>query len=123
MERLTDTEVRHEVQQLESLLLEAIGRKTKYFRFPGGNCDQRTVAIVERMGYRVVHWAFPSGDPDRSFTPARLTAWVLSRARPGDVLIFHINGRGYSTSAALPGIVNALRDRGVTFVKLEDGGL
>jgi peptidoglycan/xylan/chitin deacetylase (PgdA/CDA1 family) len=72
------------------------------------------------MHYRVVHWTFASGDPDSSITPSRLTRWVLAKTRPGSILIFHINGRGWSTGRALPGIAAELRKRGYVFVKIED---
>jgi peptidoglycan-N-acetylglucosamine deacetylase len=123
MERLTPDEIRREVIALDDLMKNMIGKKTKYFRFPGGNYDGKTLEQVEGMNYRVVHWTFPSGDADKKVTPERLTKWVVDKAKPGDILIFHMNGRGYSTGDALPDIVSALRKKGIKFVKLEDGGL
>jgi peptidoglycan-N-acetylglucosamine deacetylase len=67
-----------------------------------------------------VHWTFPSGDPDKKVSAAKLTSWVLAKTRPGGILIFHINGRGYQTGSALPTIVKSLQDRGYRFVKLEE---
>lgn len=121
MERLTREEVVREVSDLDTQMQKMIGKRTKYFRFPGGNYDKRTLQFIEGMGYKVVHWAFPSGDPDRKVTAERLKGWVVSKTRPGNVLIFHINGRGHSTGEALPDIVQALRKKGIRFVKLEDG--
>jgi peptidoglycan/xylan/chitin deacetylase (PgdA/CDA1 family) len=72
------------------------------------------------MGYRVVHWSFASGDPAKDVTPQHLQDWVLSQTKPGAILIFHINGRGWSTAAALPAIVGALRQRGYRFTTLAD---
>ena len=123
MERLSADEVKKEVSDLEELMKKMTGKKTKYFRFPAGNYDAKTLKLVEDMNYKVVHWAFPSGDPDKKVTPAKLTSWVVSKAKPGNVLIFHINGRGYSTGGALPDIINGLHKKGIKFVKLEDGGL
>jgi peptidoglycan/xylan/chitin deacetylase (PgdA/CDA1 family) len=45
---------------------------------------------------------------------------VLAKTRPGSILIFHINGRGWSTAAALPDIVTELRRRGYRFTTLAD---
>jgi peptidoglycan-N-acetylglucosamine deacetylase len=123
MERLPDDDVRREVKGLDDLMMTMIGKRTKYFRFPGGNHDGRTLRIVEEMGYKVVHWSFPSGDPDRNVTPEKLTQWVTSKSRRGSVLVFHINGRGYSTGEALPMIIDSLRKKGLKFVKIDDGGL
>jgi peptidoglycan-N-acetylglucosamine deacetylase len=119
MERLGDDAVMREVVECEGLIAGIGGRKPLFFRFPAGNYDQKTLRIVEGLGYRVVHWSFASGDPDRSLSPQRLSAWVLGKARPGNILIFHINGRGYSTGEALPAIVEQLRRRGYRFVRLD----
>lgn len=119
MERLDDATVRREVLDTEALLQTITGRRTRYFRFPAGNYDERTLADVERLGYRVVHWSFASGDPVKSVTPEELSRWVLLKTRPGSILIFHINGRGWSTGRALPGIVAALRGRGYRFTRLD----
>lgn len=78
MERLGEKEVVREVVEAERLLATITGRKPFFFRFPAGNYDQRTLDLVEGLGYRVVHWSFASGDPDKGLTPKRLTAWVLA---------------------------------------------
>lgn len=119
MERIADDAVVREVIECERLLTEITGRKPQFFRFPAGNYDQKTLRIVEGLGYRVVHWSFASGDPDKRLDPQRLSRWVLGKARPGNILIFHINGRGYSTGEALPSIVGQLRARGYRFVRLD----
>ena len=119
MERLSDEAIVREVQECEALLTDIAGRKPLFFRFPAGNYDQRSLGLVESLGYRVVHWSFASGDPDKQLSPQRLSAWVLERARPGNILIFHVNGRGYSTGAALPQIVAELRNRDMQFVRLD----
>jgi peptidoglycan/xylan/chitin deacetylase (PgdA/CDA1 family) len=123
MERLSPDDVKKEVMALDDQMKKMIGKKTKYFRFPGGNYDAKTLKLIEDMNYKVVHWTFPSGDPDKHVTAPKLRSWVVSKARPGNVLIFHINGRGYSTGEALPQIVNDLRKKGIKFVKLEDAGI
>lgn len=119
MERLAEDAIVREVIECERLLTEITGRKPQFFRFPAGNYDQKTLRIVEGLGYRVVHWSFASGDPDKRLGPDRLSRWVLGRARPGNILIFHINGRGYGTGEALPAIVAQLRARGMRFVRLD----
>ena len=120
MERLPDSEIRRQIAANEQLLFDITGRRSRFFRFPAGHYDARSLAIAERMGYRVVHWSFASGDPAREMSAQRLTDWVLSQTRPGSILIFHINGRGWHTAESLPAIVAELRRRGYGFVTLED---
>ena len=102
MERLPDGDALREMD--DSFLADLTGRKTKFFRFPAGNCNSRTLALAEHS-FRVVHWSFPSGDFDTAMTPQELSRDVLARVRPGSILIFHINGNGHGTGKALPGIV------------------
>ncbi len=121
MEKLPDRKITDEVKRTEAIIFRITGRKTKFFRFPAGNCNAHSVKLVESLGYKVVHWTFASGDPDRNISPKQLIRWVLRNVTPDSILIFHINGRGYSTSRALPVIMKVLRNRGYRFVKLEDG--
>ena len=120
MENLNEQEITKEVLGGEELIVQATGKKPLFFRFPAGNHDQRSVKVVENLGYRVVHWTFASGDPSKGTTPARLVDWVLEKTRKGAILIFHINGRGYGTGEALPQIVQQLRQKGYRFVLLKD---
>ena len=117
MERLMDGDALKEMN--DSFLAGLTGRKTKFFRFPAGSYDARTLALAER-DFRIVHWSFPSGDPDKAMTPQELSREVITRVRPGSILIFHINGNGHSTGKALPGIVEALKAKGYRFVKIQD---
>jgi peptidoglycan/xylan/chitin deacetylase (PgdA/CDA1 family) len=119
MERMDQATVRREVEDAETLLHGITGKRTRYFRFPAGNYDSPALATVEGLGYCVVHWSFASGDPAKDLTPEHETEWVLEKTRPGGILIFHINGRGWSTGRALPGIVDTLQSRGYRFARLD----
>jgi len=119
MDRLSDEAIRHEVGDNDALLAGITGRHSRYFRFPAGNVSPHALKAVEDMGYHVVHWSFPSGDPVRDLTPTALSRWVLAKTKPGTILIFHINGRGWSTGEALPTIVEQLRNRGYRFTRLD----
>jgi peptidoglycan/xylan/chitin deacetylase (PgdA/CDA1 family) len=115
---LDDAQVRAEVERAQAMITHVTGRRPTLFRFPGGNADERTVAIVRGLGYVVVHWRWAEGDPAPSVDADRLVEQTLARTRPGDVLIFHVNGRGWHTAEALPRIVEGLEARGFRFVLL-----
>jgi peptidoglycan/xylan/chitin deacetylase (PgdA/CDA1 family) len=117
---LDDERVRAEVQRAESMLVKVTGQRPTLFRFPGGNADERTVAIVRALGYQVVHWRWAEGDPAPSVDADRLVAQTLARTRAGDILIFHVNGRGWHTAEALPRIVDGLAARGFRFVTVAE---
>jgi len=118
---LTDAEVLDQVGRAQAMIAAVTGRTPRYFRFPGGHADERTVALVESAGFEVVHWRWPEGDPDPRINADALVSQTLERTRSGDVLIFHVNGRGWHTAEALPRIIDGLRERGFRFVTLEEG--
>jgi peptidoglycan/xylan/chitin deacetylase (PgdA/CDA1 family) len=120
MRLLSDDEVRTQVERAAATIRSVTGRRTRLFRFPGGNADERTLAIVNGLGYTVVHWRWPEGDPDPAITADQLVAQSLARSRPGDILIFHVNGRGWHTAEALPRILDGLAARGFRFASLPD---
>lgn len=120
MERLSREQQQGEVRDNEAPLAAITARKPRFFRFPGGYHDAAARRTVEDLGYGVVHWSFASGDPDRRLSAERLYRGVVEQSRPGGILIFHINGRGYQTGAALPRIVETLRRRGYRFVRLDE---
>ncbi|WP_161539660.1 polysaccharide deacetylase family protein [Paramagnetospirillum kuznetsovii] len=120
MERLDGPAIRKQIEDADRLIEEVTGRKPRFFRFPAGNYDPASLAAVEGTGKTVVHWSFASGDPVRGLTPAHLRDYVLSKIRPGAILIFHINGRAPATAEALPGILAELRKRGYRFARLDE---
>lgn len=119
MQRLSPEAQRAEIGRADAAILAATGTRPRFFRFPAGNYDAAALALVEGSGHKAVHWRWPSGDPAKGLAPDRLRDWVLSKVRPGDVLIFHINGRAPATHVALPEIVRELRRRGYGFVRLD----
>src|SRR5690349_4297130 len=65
METLRPDVFEKEISDTGQLIWEITGKKPDLFRFPAGNHDARSVKAVEDLGYKVVHWTFPSGDPDK----------------------------------------------------------
>lgn len=120
MEKMPNADFSKDLKQNEELINSITGRRTKFFRFPAGNYNIQKVNLCKTAGYEVVHWSFASGDPDKHITAKKLTSWVLSKTKPGSILIFHINGRGYRTGESLPVIINKLKKEGYTFVRLLD---
>jgi peptidoglycan-N-acetylglucosamine deacetylase len=120
MPTLSDERVTSEVTRAENQIRLRTARRTRLFRFPAGNSDQRTVGLVESLGYTVVHWRWSEGDPDPKVSADDLVRNTLERARPGDILVFHINGRGVHTAEALPRIVDGLTVKGYRFVRIDE---
>jgi peptidoglycan/xylan/chitin deacetylase (PgdA/CDA1 family) len=119
MDRLDVAQVTREITDADAAIEAATGHRPKFFRFPAGNYDAASLAAAEATGHRVVHWSFASGDPVKGLSPDHLRDYVLEKARPGQILIFHINGRAPATGVALPAILDRLEQRGYRFARLD----
>lgn len=108
----------HQVERAQQEISEVTGRSPQFFRFPAGNYNRAGLKAVEKLGMHVVHWRWATGDPDKHVTADTLFNRVTKNVAPGDILIFHINGRGYHTAEALPRIVEQLAADGYRFVLL-----
>jgi peptidoglycan-N-acetylglucosamine deacetylase len=119
METLSAKRIGEELDETEATLARH-GKKSVAFRPPFGAWNQRVIDVARSHGLPTVTWDVVSGDPSKRTTTARLVHNVVAHARPGSIIIFHINGRGRHTAEALPEILGTLRARGLRFIPLAD---
>jgi len=112
----SDERVREELRRTQDAMYSLTGRQATLFRPPYGEYDERVVRLAAEMGLTTVEYDLPSGDPDVHATKQKLIDYVTWKARPGSIIVMHINARGWHTAEALPEIVEKLRQRGFTFV-------
>ncbi len=115
--RLTTPEIETELDQTDLKVYAITHQRTKYFRPPGGQYDQRSYAAVRDKGYEMVLWT--SIPEDHLNPPVRLIyERVLKTARNNGIVLLHSGVR--NTLQALPELIVALRKRGFTFVRMSD---
>jgi len=119
MARLTQAEIAAEIDQTEAALAR-FGKRSVAFRPPFGEWNRRVLHVVQGKQLPAVLWDVVSGDPSAGTTAAGMIRTVLRGARPGSIIVFHINGRGAKTAEALPVIVRELRARGLKLVHLSE---
>jgi peptidoglycan/xylan/chitin deacetylase (PgdA/CDA1 family) len=90
------------------------------FRFPFGACDDASLEAVGHMGLKAIQWDVSSGDPWIGQTPERMTRAVLAGVKPGSIVLFHANGRGWHTAEAVRSIIPALKAKGYRFVTVTE---
>jgi peptidoglycan/xylan/chitin deacetylase (PgdA/CDA1 family) len=120
MRLLSDDEVRDQLLTTDAEIRRLTGKGTAFFRFPAITYNARTLKLVEELGFTVVHYRWETGDPDPHETAPRMIRETMESTRPGDILIHHVNGRGWHSGEAMPGIVEGLQKLGYRFVLLRD---
>jgi peptidoglycan-N-acetylglucosamine deacetylase len=90
------------------------------FRFPFGACDERSLKAVNDAGLLAIQWSLSTADPVPMQTSEKIVNAVMSRVRPGSILIFHANGRGWHTAEALRQIIPRLKGAGYQFRKVSE---
>jgi peptidoglycan/xylan/chitin deacetylase (PgdA/CDA1 family) len=116
LKRLPDERIREELTRAQSVIASVIGRTPTLFRAPYGELDPRVVKIAASLGLTTIEYDLPSGDPDAHASRERLVNWVVTRARPGSIVVMHMNHPTFHTAEALPGIIAGLRSRGFDLV-------
>lgn len=92
-----------------------IQQSMELFRFPYGACDKESLALLAELGMRTIQWDVVSGDPARGRTADGIVSTVMRKVKPGSIIIFHANGKGNGTLAALKELVPKLRNSGFEF--------
>ena len=116
MTKITLAQAHQELQQTQDVMYQLTGKQGVLFRPPYGEYDPALVREAARMGLKTLTWEVVTGDPDKNIKAPAIVRTVLTRARPGSVVIMHMNGRGWHTAEALPAVIRGLRKRGYRLV-------
>lgn len=117
---LTHEEVIDQLQRTHDLVLKQTGADMKpYVRPPYGDYTDETLAAMADAGYTYnIMWTV---DTDGWHTrPVRdVVQTALDAAQPGANILMHV-GHGSTDGAALPQIIEGLRQRGYQFATVEE---
>lgn len=111
-------EVIDEVYANHELLLGITGTAPRFFRPGTAHLDDVAAALVRELGEIPVNFDV-NGDAGASFT-ADQVASAVSAARPGSIIIGHMNRPDGATAEGLATALATLRDAGHRFARLGD---
>ena len=115
--RMDVARVREEIDATDRLIA-GLGRQSVGVRPPFG--DWAAWLPEATGGQPVVLWDVVSGDAGGHISADAIVNRVSGAARPGSIVVFHINGNGVFTKQALPRIIRRLRARGLRFVRVSE---
>jgi peptidoglycan-N-acetylglucosamine deacetylase len=115
LDQESNAQVRDEVLEGRDVLWALTGDPAvrHYMRPPHGRYTERTLQVVQSLGYSVVLWTDDSGDW-RSLTVAQIERHLLTNATAPEIVLLH-SGK-LATIEALPLVVERFKRAGYRFV-------
>jgi peptidoglycan/xylan/chitin deacetylase (PgdA/CDA1 family) len=108
-----------EIRDAAATIARVTGVRPHWFRFPGGCHSAADARLVAAAGEQPVQWDDVSGDAYLR-DPAAIVSQTLRQARPGSIVVMHLNGapNAPATGGAIAAVVRGLRARGLRPVTL-----
>lgn len=99
---------------------QQVPARMSLFRFPFGACNEVSLDAVNDAGLLAIQWDVSLGDPTPAQSAHAIAREMVTKTRPGSIIIGHANGRGFHTAAALPIAIPQLKAQGYEFVTVSE---
>lgn len=110
--RLSSTEIIADINACNDKIEKVTGVRPTLFRAPYGEYTDQVIASAREAGVFTIQWNIDSLDWKK--LPANeIQQRVLDRIQPGSIILFH--NAAENTPAALPGVIEALIQKGYSF--------
>ena len=120
MPDLSDKEIKEELMTLNQTISEKYNYEMKYMRPPMGEFSERTLRIIENLGFKAVMWSFAYVDWEENNQPSKNDAIskIYSNLHNGEVMLLH--GTSKTNSEIMGEIIDGVRERGYNFKSLDE---
>lgn len=115
--KISNEQIKKEVNSNGEKLERIIGEKTKIFRPPFGEYNGEVIKTISNMGYNSIIWDVDSLDWSNK-TEKDISDIVLKQVNNGSIILFHNNSE--KTSNAMNMIIKELKLKGYSFKKVSD---
>jgi peptidoglycan-N-acetylglucosamine deacetylase len=111
---LNPAEIQRELERTQDAIASAGVAPSRLFRPPYGSFNAKVLSVTGSAGFPyAILWSIDTKDWEGR-TAGVIANTVLSRAKPGDIVLFHLHGK--NTAASLPRIIQELKNRDFRFV-------
>lgn len=110
---LSKEEIKHALNTVSYLLEEIVGKKTRFFRPPGGRLNRKVLNIAHIEGYNAVLWTRYVGDTSKGITSMKIFKRATWNPERIELIMMHDGPR--ETIRALPRIIRFYQRRGYKF--------
>ena len=117
MTKITMEEAYAEVSDLHNYISENFGYDMYLFRPPEGAFSERSLALLQKMGYRTVCWSFAYADWDPANQMEHQKAFerITRNVHDGEIYLLHAVSE--TNTAILGDVIDHVRNSGYTFEK------
>ena len=115
MPKLSENEIKNEIEYVNDRVFDLTGKKPKYFRAPFGDYSNKLMTSLEELNMVGVPWSIDSLDW-KGLSAKQIYERVVPKAKSGDIVLFHNNSD--HVLDALPLVLSALKGQGFEFVTL-----
>ncbi|MFC2091806.1 polysaccharide deacetylase family protein [Elusimicrobiota bacterium] len=116
---LTTEDIKKALDSVNDLLEAIIGKKTIFFRPPGGRYDDKVLDIAHEMGFYTVLWTRHVSDTSDNITVEKIIDRATSSPQNTELIMMHDGPE--ETIVALPKIIEFYKERGYKFTTVSKG--
>jgi len=118
--KLTDDQIRLELQNAETILSNLTGTTTQpYFRPPYGDRNSRVLEIAGQNGYQSVYWTLDALDWEASSTADFVKNRIGTHLQSGEIILMHVGDD--ITGQILDEVFTKIEADGYKIVGLSEG--
>lgn len=120
MPELSDDKIKSEMMDLHQSIYEKFGYEMKYMRPPKGEFSQRSLKVINSLGYKTVMWSFAYEDWNENKQPDETSSKekVLKNLHNGEIMLLHGNSK--TNTNILDTIIKEAKNMGYEFKSLDE---
>ena len=115
MPKLSAKQMELELTTSNAIIENITGKKVELFRAPFGDYSDAMLKTAESLGLFTIQWDVDSLDW-KDLSAGEITNRILNGVKPGSIVLMHNDGK--NTLAALPAIIEGLKNKGYSFATI-----
>lgn len=120
MPEISDSEIKSELMMLNQAIYEKYEYEIKYMRPPKGEFSERTLSIIESLGFKTVMWSFAYVDWNEDSQPEYNEAInkIISNLHNGEIMLLHATSK--TNSEIMEELINKIKKEGYEIKSLDE---
>ena len=120
MPDLSEEEIKKEIMDLHNSIYKKFQYEMKYMRPPKGEFSERTLDIINSLGYKTVMWSFAYEDWNENKQPdeGQAKEKILNNLHNGEIMLLH--GNSITNTNILDTIIKEAKNMGYEFKSLDE---